>query len=77
MEKHFYGFIIRVQALILKKNNLRKNLIHEGHPVPVENMEFQTRKEESVHVCLLPKRQEKPCFSRFPAFKVIAGYLFY
>ena len=29
-------------------------------------MEFQTQKEESVHVYLLPKRQEKPCFSRFP-----------
>ncbi|WP_219723392.1 hypothetical protein, partial [Akkermansia muciniphila] len=77
MEKHFYGFIIRVQALILKKNNLRKNLIHQGHPVPVENMEFQTRKEESIHVYTLSKRPEKPCFSRFPVFKIIAGYLFY
>jgi len=36
MEKHFYGFIIRVQALILKKNNLRKNLIHEGHRFPLK-----------------------------------------
>ena len=71
------GFIIRVQALILKKNNLRKNLIHQGHPVPVENMEFQTRKEESIHVYTLSKRPEKPCFSRFPVFKIIAGYLFY
>lgn len=67
------GFIIRVQALILKKNNLRKNLIHQGHPVPVENMEFQTRKEESIHVYTLSKRPEKPCFSRFPVFKIIAG----
>lgn len=76
MEKHFYGFIIRVQALILKKNNLRKNLIHQGHSVPVENMESNT--ERGIYPCLHTfQKTGKPCFSRFPVFKIIAGYLFY
>lgn len=63
------GFIIRVQALILKKNNLRKNLIHQGHPVPVENMEFQTRKEESIHVYTLSKRPGKTLFFKISCFQ--------
>ncbi|WP_297673630.1 hypothetical protein [uncultured Akkermansia sp.] len=77
MEKHFYGFIIRVQALILKKSDLRKKLTVQGYPVSAENMKFQTRKGKFFHVYMLSRRPENPCSWGFAVFRIIADTPFY